>query len=123
MYRNNRKKRMALLLMAVLLAAMVYGFAASNTVPTSYAGDGSGTVSGYSISNISYTLNSSDPSLVDKVDFTLDQSASTVQVSVDSGSTWFSCTITGGTSVSCDFPTGSEPSVQGITSLRVVAVQ
>jgi|Deesub1362A_J573_1020465.scaffolds.fasta_scaffold00787_7 hypothetical protein len=121
MRKKNNRKAIVLLLLAVLLAALIYGFAASNTVPTSYAGDGLGTVSGYQVSNIVWTLNSSNPTLMDKVTFTLDASASTVQVTVDGGSNWLSCSNTSGNDWECDWT--SEPTVESITELRVVAVQ
>jgi hypothetical protein len=114
-----RPRSFGMIIIALILAASVYGFAASNTVPDTYAGDGSGTISGYTISNIVYTLNSdSDPSDIDAVAFTLNAAASEAYVSFDNGSTWNSCTISGGTSVSC---TGLAENVLAAGSLRVVA--
>jgi len=114
-----RPRSIGLMLLALILAAAVYGFAAANTVPDTYAGDGSGTVLGYTVSNIAYTLNSDgDPSDIDSLAFTLSASAGQAYVSFDGGTTWDSCTISGGTSVTC----GSlNESVAGAASLRVVA--
>jgi hypothetical protein len=106
-----------MLILALILAASVYGFAAANTVPDTYAGDGSGAISGYTISNIVYDLNNSDPSTIDGVDFTLSAAATEVHITLNGGS-WTSCTVTGGTSVSC---TGLSQSVLAAVSLRVVA--
>jgi len=96
-----------------------FAFTASNTVPATQAGDGSGTVSGYAISSVHYTLNSTDPSTIDTVGFNLDTtpaSGSTIKVKV--GGSWYSCTNTVA-AVTCDTSAGS-PAVQPTTSLQVV---
>lgn len=115
-----RPRSFGMLIIALILAASVYGFAAANTVPDTYAGDGSGTISGYTISNVTYSLNSdSDPTDIDQVTFTLSTAASEAYVSFDGGSSWASCSISGGTSVTC----GSlSVNVAGANSLRVIAV-
>ncbi len=130
----QRKKARLLVLttLLVLLAVLAYGFAAQNTVPASYAGDGSAAVNGYTVSGVHYTLNSSDPSIIDGVSFTLDQSATEVHTAlgmdtdqdgaVDSWE-WVTCTVTGGTSVSCDYSGASDRKVLDIVQLRVVASQ
>jgi hypothetical protein len=41
---------------AMAVGSAAYGFTATNTVPASQAGDGSGVISGYTISAIHYTL-------------------------------------------------------------------
>ena len=54
---DTRKLRYILVaLLAVIVAAGAYAFTASNTVPGTNAGSGSGTISGYSVSNVAYTL-------------------------------------------------------------------
>jgi len=105
-----------MLILALILAASVYGFAAANTVPDTLAGDGTGAISGYAISNIVYDLNNSDPSTIDGVDFTLSDAATEVHITLNGGS-WTSCTITGGTSVSC----AVSQSVLSAANLRVIA--
>lgn len=102
-----------------VLAGATYAFAAANTVPDSFAGDGSGTVSGYAVSNIHYVL-AANPVNIASVTFTLDSAATDVRISFD-GTTFHSCTVTGGTSCSCTV-TGTV-SVLSATSLRVIAVQ
>jgi hypothetical protein len=114
-----RPRSFGMLVIALILAASVYGFAAANTVPDTYAGDGQGAISGYAISSIAYDLDSDgDPTDIDGVSFTLDAAASQAHVSFDGGATWSSCTITGGTSVNC---TGLAENVLATVSLRVVA--
>ena len=114
-----RPRTIGLVMLTLILAAAVYGFAAANTVPNTYAGDGSGTVLGYTVSNIAYTLNGDgNPSDIDSVAFTLSAAAGQAYISFDGGTTWDGCTISGGTSVTC----GSlNESVAGAASLRVVA--
>lgn len=125
--RVSRLRKVALVVIIFIVALAIYGFAAANTVPESGAGDGSGTVSGYTISNIQYTLLSTDPSKLAEVDFDVSPTAgagaaSDVRISMDSGASWLACTNPSGNSWNCAFAGGSEPDVLGINSLRVVAV-
>ncbi|MCS7293872.1 MAG: hypothetical protein RMK15_00245 [Chloroflexota bacterium] len=118
---HSRTRRLLGVAIIAALAVAAFGFAAGNTVPSSRAGDGSGTVSGYTVSNIHYTLVSTNPSLIDSVSFSLDAAASDVYVSVDNGTSWTACSTSGGNNFSCDFD--PNVSVQPVTSLRVVAAQ
>jgi len=105
-----------MLILALILAASISGFAAANTVPDTYAGDGSGTISGYAITNVVYNLGA-DPSTIDGVDFTLNAPASQVHITLNGGS-WTSCGASGaGNAVSCTISL----SVLAANSLRVVA--
>jgi hypothetical protein len=99
---DTRKLRYLLAaLLALLVAVGAYAFTASNTVGTSRVGSGSQTISGYTISNISYQLNSSDPTKLDQVTFTIaPASATTVKIQLTSGGAWYSCTNSSG-SVTC----------------------
>lgn len=108
-------------LLAAIMAAGAYAFAASNTVPDTNAGSGSGTVSGFTASNVSYTLNAADPSKVDHIAFDLNPtSAATVKVKAGSAGSWTTCTNTAG-SVDCDY-SGAPIDLQPIDELDVVAV-
>lgn len=96
---------------------------ASNTVPSATAGAGSGTISGYTVSSVAYSINSSTPTNLDAVTFTLSATATTVKIKlVSSGSTWFSCTNTSGNNWSCT-TTSPQATVAGADQLSVVAVQ
>jgi hypothetical protein len=85
--------------MLLILGTATYGFAAGNTVPDGYAGEGQGAISGYEVYNVKYTLNSGNPLLFASVEFDLrDQgtlatvAASDVYAGIDTGSTtWFHC--------------------------------
>ncbi|KPV48929.1 hypothetical protein SE17_35435 [Kouleothrix aurantiaca] len=113
--------------LVLLLSLAAYGFAAANTVPVSSAGDGQNTISGYTVSSVTYTLNSTTPSTIDSVSFTITPAAggnapANVKAKlVSSSSTWTSCTNTSGTTWSCA-PSGGV-SASSADELRVVAAQ
>lgn len=109
--------------MALLIAGSAYGYAATNTVPDSKAGDGAGTVSGYTVSNIVYVLETTDSSKMDKVTFTLDATADTVKVQLVSGGTWYTADNGGtGNDWTVD-PAAGTLTVEAVNTLRVVAHQ
>lgn len=124
--RPTRDKGMARIaaLSAVTIAALatVFGLTASNTVPATRAGDGSGTISGYTVSSVAYTLNSSNPANIDQVAFSLDATpgaGAAIRVKlVAAGSTWYTCSNTG-TSVTCT-TTSPQATVSAADELRVV---
>lgn len=114
--------RLLLVLVLVVLAATgAYVFTASNTVPGTNAGSGSGVISGYTISSVVYNLNASNPNNIDTTTFTIaPTSAGTVKIQLVSGGTWYSCTNTAG-SVSCDTTVGTQATVSPANQLTVVA--
>jgi hypothetical protein len=119
--RSTRLGRItAVALMAATIVAGSYAFTAANTVPNSKAGDGSGTVSGYTVSAIHYGLNASSPQNVDSVTFTLDSTPAVGStIKIVAGGTTYSCTnVT--TAVTCPTIAPSQATVVGITSLRVI---
>ena len=86
------------------LAVGAYAFTASNTVPDTKAGSGSGAISGYTVSNIEYENTENN---VTGVTFNLTAAARLVNVKlVTSGGTWYDCGASVGTeapfAVSCD---------------------
>ena len=116
---KSRKRRYALAaLLATIVATAGFAFAASNTVPTSYAGEGSGTISGFTASAIHYTLDSANPASITGVQFSLSPtpgSGATVKAALDAGA-YVACTSSAGT-WSCPV-TGT---VLAAASLKVVA--
>ena len=98
---------------------LTFAFTASNTVPASKAGDGSGAVTGYVVSSVHYGLNATDPSKADSITFDLDSTpiaGSTITTNV--GGNWYTCT---NVAVAVTCPTTSpQASVAPITTLRVV---
>lgn len=115
----RRFRYVAALIAAVCVAVGAYAFTNSNTVPATNAGSGSGAISGYTISNVQYTLNS-DPTKIDAVTLTLDKAAGTVKVQVVTGGSWYSCTNPTGNDWSCD-TTAPQASVAPADQLTVVA--
>jgi hypothetical protein len=119
MFIKRSLKIFVIVIVAFVFTSVTYAFAASNTVPATRAGDGFGAISGYTISNVVYNLNS-DPTTIDTVDFTLNLAAATVKIKlVAAGSTWYGCTVTGGTTISC---TTTGATVLSADQLKVVAV-
>lgn len=85
-----------------LLAAGTYAFTNTNTVGETFAGQGANDITGFVVTNIEYTPSATNPHKLQTVEFDLDQTASTVQVSITdaadnvvtgaTGQTWYSCT-------------------------------
>jgi len=92
---------------AFILATITYAYAASNTVPAGKAGSGSGAITGYTVSNVTYTLDSNNPVNITAVAFTLDAGATTAKVRLVTGGTLFPCT--GG-------PTNWTCTISGVTA-------
>ena len=119
-----RPRNFLVVIMLLVLAAVAYGFAAANTVAASSAGDGVGTVSGYDVDNIHYTLDATDPTDIDQVSFDLTGAAAaqSVYIQMDSYAGWFSCSMAGA-SATCDTTGQTVPVGSTFTELRVVAAQ
>ena len=121
-----RVRTFTALAFALIFAVATRGFAAQNTVPVSAAGDGTGTISGYTISAVTYTLNTTNPQNLASVQFTVANptgasAPTTVRAQLVSGGSWFTCSNGGtGTTWAC--------AVTGVTaaaanSLTVIAAQ
>ncbi len=116
---------------AAILGTGAYAFTASNTVPNTTAGSGVGTVSGYTVSAIHYTLNSTTPANIDSLTFTVSPvipSTSNGKVVVQAalttgGPTNYACTTnTTGDTVTCATASPQLTSDK-LTSLTVIAAQ
>ena len=117
-----RRRAIIVFSFAAAIALATFAFTASNVVPGTKAGKGEGTISGYTVSNVAYTLAASSPANIDSVAFTLSAAATTVKAKlVQASSTYTSCSVTGGTSVTCDF--SPDVAVLSADELSVVAVQ
>jgi hypothetical protein len=102
------------------LTAGAHGFTAANTVPTSYAGDGTGAVSGYTVSAIHYTLNAATPTNVSSVSFTVNAApaaGSTMQVKI--GGNWYACT-NAATTLTCNTTVGTQLTIANATTLEAL---
>lgn len=121
--RNLRSgRRLAVLAVFAIVAMSAFGFAANNTfnggTDAGRAGDGTGTIAGYDVTNIHYVFDANNPAEIDEVHFTLDAAAATVRAAIN-GTNSSSCTNTGGNNWECTMPAGV--TVSGATELRVVA--
>ena len=66
---RSRRRVLVLALLAFVVATAAYAFTAGNTVPASKAGDGSGAITGYNVTNVAYNLDAANPQLIDSVEF------------------------------------------------------
>lgn len=83
---------------------MVFAFAASNTVPQSSAGDGQALISGYTVSTVTYTLNTNTPQMIDDVWFTL---ATTNTTGIAASSSILARIVNTQTFMTCGIQTGA----------------
>lgn len=116
---------------AAILGTGAYAFTASNTVPNSTAGSGVGTVSGYTVSGVHYTLNATTPSNIDSLTFTVSPVIPStgagkviVQAALSTGGpTTYTCSSnTAGETVTCA-TTSPQLLADKLTSLTVIAAQ
>ncbi len=120
--KGARRRLLFLPSIGVILAlgATSYAFTASNTVPNSNAGDGTSTVSGYTVSNIAYGLNATVPTDIDTVTFDISPAAAgTVKAKL--AGNWYACTNTAG-AISCA-TTSPQVTVSPLTDLEALTVQ
>lgn len=106
--------------LVVGLSAGAYGFTAANTVPASHAGDGSGTVSGYTVSAIHYVLSATTPTNVTSVTFTVNAApvaGSTMKAQI--GGNWYACT-NAGANLTCNTTVGTQLTIANATSLEAL---
>jgi hypothetical protein len=126
-------RRLAVVIASVvILGGASYAFlAALNGLPTgTHAGAAQVSVSGYTISNLSYTYNSSNPDDIDQVEFQLDDNAGVVHLQLDSTGVWYACSknalLTAGavapaTIWDCDTTAGTQATVTAQDEIDVVA--
>jgi hypothetical protein len=109
---------------ALAVTGAGYAYTASNTVPATNAGDGTGTISGYVVSTVHYNLNATNPTNIDSVTFNLDSTpvaGSTIKAQLASAGSWYTCTNVN-TAVTCT-TTSPQATVATATQLRVVVAQ
>jgi|GEM_PF-1973205 len=121
MFIKRSIKFFIVVLVAFAFASVATAYAASNTgIPLQTAGDGANNISGYTISNVAYTLDT-NPQDIASVTFNLSADAVNVKIKlVALGATWYTCTVThsGLYPVSCNT---SGATVLSATELRIVA--
>lgn len=122
MFRFRSSKLFVIVLVALVFTTAAFAFAAANTVPASYAGEGVSVTSGYTVTNVKYNLNATTPSNIDSVTFTLNAAAGTVKIKLmAAGSAYYNCT-NAGLNWTCA-TTAPQATVSTADELRVVATQ
>ncbi|MEW6285043.1 MAG: hypothetical protein AB1509_02345 [Chloroflexota bacterium] len=120
MFNRRSSKMFVVVLLALVFATAAFAFAATNTVPGTYAGEGAGTVSGYTVTNVVYNLNATNASNIDSVSFTLNAPASIVKVRLVTTGSFYTCTNTSGFNWTCN-TTSPQATVAAADELRVIA--
>lgn len=120
MFNRSSSKMFVVVLLALVFATAAFAFAATNTVPGTYAGEGAGAVSGYTVTNVVYNLNATNASNIDSVSFTLNAAASTVKVRLVTTGSFYNCTNTSGFNWNCN-TTSPQATVAAADELRVIA--
>ena len=117
---------------AMAVAGGAYAFTASNTVPASSAGAGSGTVSGFTVTNLHYSLNATTPINIDSLTFTVSpvipntgSGKVIVQAILTTGgpNTYTCTTDVSGATVTCPTTTPTQLTADKLSSVTVVAAQ
>jgi len=120
--RHGTKKFLGVIMAVGIIAAGTYAFTATNTVEATQAGDGVGTISGFDVTNVTYTQDPLDPTLLSGYSFTLDGDATSVDARTVTGQlTWDLCVEGLPNEWSCTPPPGT--TVASLNELRVIAVQ
>ena len=116
---------------ALALAGGAYAFTATNTIPATTAGSGSGVVSGYTVTNIHYGLNATTPSNIDSLTFTISPSVPStgtgkveIQATLTTGgpNAYVCTTNTAGDTATCT-TTAPQLTASLLTGIVVVAAQ
>ena len=118
MFRSS--KLFVVVLVVLIFATAAFAFAATNTVPNTYAGEGASVTSGYTVSAVVYALNGTTASNIDSVAFTLNAPAATVKVRLVTTGSYYNCTNTSGNNWSCA-TTAPQATVAAADELRVIA--
>lgn len=127
-WKGNRGLRFALIAVCVTVSASAaYAYTASNSMPsTTLAGEGASGITPYTVSGISYTIDTvTVPTSITQVSFTVNGAApgpNQVKAMLTPPGTWFPCVYNSGTSVAT-CTTSPSPSLSSATQLTVVAVQ
>ncbi len=90
--------RLAGILLLLALTGILYtGMTASNAIPTTRVGSGSGAVTPYTFANLIYIHDVNSPQNISTVNFTITPiAASFVKIQMVAGGAWYSCTNTAG---------------------------
>ncbi len=119
---RGMKKLVGTLAVAGMLGSASYAMTASNTFAsaTNQSGQGAQSITGFDVSNVTFTLDALNPENYSAVDFDLDGAASDVRAKVRTAATSYStCSNPSGTHWTCPIT----DSVASSDQLTVIAVQ
>ena len=136
--RPSRIPRALAVAAAVALVGTVsYAFLGSITGlgTAGHAGAATQVVSGYAVSDITYSYNASNPDEITAVGFTLDNAAGVVHTQLVNAGTWYACSEDAGATAvaqsvlghetdtvwACDTTVGTQATVTAQDQLRIVA--
>ena len=125
MFRNFKVLMIALV--AIVVAGSAYAFAAQNTIADSAAGYKASVVPGYTVTNVAYDLNATDPTLVDKITFLISPTSGTVVAAIAKLQTatagdWTDCVLVAGTAPSMTATcTVTGLPLANVTAINIVA--
>jgi hypothetical protein len=125
MFRNF--KVLLFVLATLVIAGSAYAFAAQNTIAESAGGYKASVVPGYSVTNIVYDLDDTNPTLVDEITFDVAPSsgsvvAALVKLQTATGGAWTDCTLVAGTAPSMAATcTYGSLALENVTALNIVA--
>jgi hypothetical protein len=131
-----RSRRLVPVLVACGIALAIgggaYAFTASNTVPATTVGAGAGAVSGFTVTNLHYSLDATTPANIDSLTFTIAPAVPStgsgkviIAAALSTGGpTNYTCTTdTAGTTVTCPTITPTQLTAALLTGVTVVAAQ
>lgn len=119
-------KTLLFVLVILVIAGSAYAFAAANTVPESAAGFQATVVSGYTVTNLIYDLDDTDPTQLYAITFDIaptagSAAAATVKVQTENDGAWTDCSLNGAgpsKSATCTF---DGLALLDVTALNIVA--
>jgi hypothetical protein len=120
-------KVLLLALVVTIIAGSAYAFAAQNTVEDSAAGYKASDVPGYTVTNIVYDLDETDPTVVDAITFDISPTTGSaaavlVKIQTENAGTWIDCLLSTGVAPAMDVTcTFGSLALEDVTALNIVA--
>lgn len=112
MFLSRAFKVFLIVIVVFVFAGVANAFADANTFDAHVAGEGSKTISGYAVTDLTYVLNYlPTTSTIKTLSFSIATSpvadADEIQVSFDEGANWFECDENSAPAISCDIDGGA----------------
>ena len=114
-----------MIILTLFLILTAFSYTNANIFQENNSTDETRDISGYSITNIDYTLLPGNPSKVSSISLDVvpgdsDCEAASARINVDSGVTWVTCTCPEADKWVCSFPSLKEPGIDSISDVRLV---